>query len=328
MKKSLLLIMTLVLSITLAACGGTNTTNNGTNPGTNNTQGGTNNGGNTGANNTSEEEPAAELEGSILAVGSSAMAPLVEQASIKFMDMPEYSKVTVLVQAGGSGTGLTQVSEGQSDIGNSDIFAEEKFVDDEAPKAEELVDHQVAVVAMAAVVNPAVGVEDLTQAQLVQIFKGEVSNWSEVGGVDQEIVIVNRPSSSGTRKTFETYALGEASPDLPGQIQEESSGNVRKLVAETPGAIGYLALSYLDDSITALNYEGIEPNEENVTNGTYPIWAYQHMYTKGEPNEVVQAFLDFMLSDEVQTNDVVELGYIPASAMTIVRDVEGNVSQK
>ena len=324
MKKSLLLVMTLVLSITLAACGGNNTTNNGTNTGTpNNTQGGTNAGG----NNTPETEPpAAELEGQILAVGSSAMAPLVEEAANKFMD--ENGKVTVLVQAGGSGTGLTQVSEGQSDIGNSDIFAEEKFVDDEAPKAAELVDHQIAIVAMAAVVNPAVGVDNLTQAQLLQIFKGEVTNWSEVGGIDQEIVIVNRPSSSGTRKTFESYALGEASPDLPGQIQEESSGNVRKLIGETPGAIGYLALSYLDDSITALSYDGIEPTEENVTNGEYPIWAYQHMYTKGEPSEVVQAFLDFMLSDEVQTNDVVELGYIPASAMTIVRDVEGNVTQK
>ncbi|WP_020620614.1 phosphate ABC transporter substrate-binding protein [Paenibacillus daejeonensis] len=324
MKKSLLLVMTLVLSITLAACGGNNTTNNGTNNGTpNNSQGSTN----TGGNNTPETEPpAAELEGQILAVGSSAMAPLVEEAANKFMD--ENGKVTVLVQAGGSGTGLTQVSEGQSDIGNSDIFAEEKFVDDEAPKAAELVDHQIAVVAMAAVVNPEVGIDNLTQAQLLQIFKGEVTNWSEVGGIDQEIVIVNRPSSSGTRKTFESYALGEASPDLPGQIQEESSGNVRKLIGETPGAIGYLALSYLDDSITALSYDGIEPTEENVTNGEYPIWAYQHMYTKGEPSELVQAFLDFMLSDEVQTNDVVELGYIPASAMTIVRDVEGNVTQK
>ncbi|WP_128656100.1 phosphate ABC transporter substrate-binding protein [Paenibacillus sp. 598K] len=322
MKKSLLLMMTLVLSITLAACGGGNNAPANT---PNNTAG-TNGGTNSGTGNTPEETTDKELEGSILAVGSSAMAPLVEQAANKFMD--ENGKVTVLVQAGGSGTGLTQVSEGQSDIGNSDIFAQEKFKDDEAAKADELVDHQVAVVAMAAVVNPAVGVDNLTKDQLVKIFNGDVKNWSEVGGADQEIVIVNRPSSSGTRKTFESYALGAASPDLPGQIQEESSGNVKKLVSETPGAIGYLALSYLDDSVTALSYDGIEPSEDNVKSGIYPIWAYQHMYTKGEPNEVVQAFLDFMLSDEVQNNDVVELGYIPAAAMTITRDVDGNVSPK
>ncbi|RXZ81157.1 phosphate ABC transporter substrate-binding protein [Paenibacillaceae bacterium] len=327
MKKGMLLIMTIVLGLTLAACGAKNSTS-GTNDAT--TGAGTNT--NAATDNKPANEPPADntkaLEGSILAVGSSALQPLVEQASVKFMDLPEYSKITVLVQGGGSGTGLTQVAEGQSDIGNSDIFAQEKFKDDEASKAEDLVDHQVGVVAMAAVVNPAIGVEDLTKQQLVDIFTGKATNWSEFGGADQKITIINRPASSGTRKTFETYALSTSTEDLPGSIQEESSGTVRKLVAETPGAIGYLALSYLDDSIKVVKYEGVEANEENVVNGTYPIWAYQHMYTKGEPSEVVKAFLDFMLSDEVQNNDVVELGYIPASKMQITRDVNGQVTNK
>ncbi|GIO45045.1 phosphate ABC transporter substrate-binding protein [Paenibacillus apis] len=315
MKKSLMLVMTILLTVTLAACGqGSNNTASNT-PDTSSNTGST--------NNTANEAPeqTEELSGSILAVGSSALQPLVDEASKKFMDLNP--KVSIQVQGGGSGTGLTQVSGGQADIGNSDVFAEEKL---EAGPAAELVDHQVAVVAMAAVVNPAVGVDNLTKDQLVKIFSGEVKNWSEVGGSDQAIQIVNRPSSSGTRATFEKYALGTKTEDLEGSIQEDSSGTVKKLVAETPGAIGYLALSYLDDSVKTVKYEGVEANEENVTNGSYLVWAYEHMYTKGEPTGAVKAFLDFMVSEAVH-EDIVELGYIPISKMQVTRDVDGNITK-
>lgn len=268
---------------------------------------------------------ATQLSGSVLAVGSTALQPLVDQAAQDFMMIEGNENITVQVQGGGSGTGLTQVADKQADIGNSDVFAEEKL---EADQAEQLVDHQVAVVGMAAVVNKEVGVTDLTKQQLSDIFNGKVKNWSEVGGADQEIVIINRPASSGTRATFEKYALGGAAPDLEGSIQEESSGNVKKLVTETPGAIGYLALSYLDDTLTAVKYEGIEATVENIESGEYPVWAYQHMYTNGEPNEVTKAFLDYMVSDDIQNTYVVELGYIPVSGMQVERDVEGNITEK
>lgn len=317
-----MLIMAIVLTFTLAACG----QNNG---GTNNTS--------ASKNNTATEPPAAQnatptrapetpaLKGSILATGSSALQPLVDQASVAFMD--NNKDVSIQVQGGGSGTGLTQVSEGQADIGNSDVFAEEKL---DADKAAQLVDHQVAVVAMAAVVNPKISVDSLTKQQLVDIFTGKVTNWKELGGDDSKIVIINRPSSSGTRSTFEKYALGTKTEDLQGSIQEDSSGTVKKLVSETPGAIGYLALSYLDDSVKTLQYDGVVANEDNVANGTYPVWAYEHMYTKGEPNEVVKAFLEYMVSDEVQNEKgiVVELGYIPTSKMQITRDIDGNITKK
>ncbi|WP_080833742.1 phosphate ABC transporter substrate-binding protein [Cohnella massiliensis] len=326
MKKSMTLLMTVVLGLTLAACG----SNNGNNA--------------NGAASPSESasaspsasapasespSPSAEkLTGSILATGSSALQPLVEQVAQKFMAEEEYSGITVQVQGGGSGTGLTQVSDGQADIGNSDIFAEEKFKDADAPKAAELVDHQVAVVGMAAVAHPEVGVDNPTKQQLVDIFTGKITNWKDVGGADQEIVIINRPSSSGTRKTFETYALGTTTEDLPGSIQQDSSGTVHKLVAETPGAISYLALSYLDDKIQVLKYDGVEPTVENITTGKFPVWAYEHMYTKGEPNPVVKAFLDYMMSEEVQNTDVTELNFIPVTSMQIVRDIDGNITQK
>ncbi|XID95635.1 phosphate ABC transporter substrate-binding protein PstS family protein [Paenibacillaceae bacterium WGS1546] len=318
MKKTVMLLMAIALTFALAACGQSNSNGNAAGNENNNTSAPSS----TPTNSSTPSNEGTELSGSLLATGSSALLPLVEQASKKFM--AEHPGVSIQVQAGGSGTGLTQVSEGQSDIGNSDIYAEEKL---DADKAAELVDHQVAVVGMAAVVNPGVTVDDLTKQQLVDIFTGKVTNWSELGGEDQKIQIINRPASSGTRATFEKYALGQKSEDLPGSIQEDSSGTVRKLVGETPGAIGYLALSYLDDSVKAVKYEGVEATVDNVANGTFPIWAYQHMYTKGEPSPVAKAFLDFMLTDEVQNNDVVELGYIPASKMQVKRDVDGNITK-
>ncbi|GIO68824.1 phosphate-binding protein [Paenibacillus cookii] len=307
MKKSLLMLCTLALVVMLAACGSKNTEDTSSASGA----------------ATDDKSSATELSGSILAVGSTALQPLVEQAAQKFMAESQYSKIQVQVQGGGSGTGLTQVAGGQADIGNSDVFAEEKLKDE----AKDLVDHQVAVVAMAAVTNPDVGVDSLTKQQLVDIFTGKVTNWKEVGGKDEKIVIVNRPASSGTRKTFEKYALGTSTEDLKGSIQEESSGTVKKIVAESPGAIGYLALSYLDDKVKVLKYEGVEATVENVTSGKYPVWAYEHMYTKGEPKPEVKAFLDYIASDAVQNGDVVELGYIPVSKMEVKRDAEGNITK-
>lgn len=307
LKKSFLLTLTLAFAVSLAACGNKDNGNGSTNTNTDN------------AGNTSN----AALSGSILASGSTALQPLVEQVGKKFMN--KNTGVSVQVQGGGSGTGLTQVSGGQVQIGNSDVFASEKMKDEAAAK--ELVDHQVAVVAIAAVTNPDVGVASLTKQQLVDIFTGKITNWKDLQGKDQAIVIVNRPSSSGTRATFEKFALGTKTEDLKGSIQEDSSGTVKKIITETPGAIGYLALSYLDDKVKAVQYEGVDATVDNVMSGKYPVWAYEHMYTKGEPDATTKAFLDYFMTDEVQNGDVVELGYIPASKMQVKRDEAGNITK-
>lgn len=307
-RKLPILLFTLTMILVLAACGSnTGTTGSGSTTGT-----------------TGEASTGTELSGSVLAVGSTALQPLVDQVAQKFMADSKYANISVQVQGGGSGTGLTQVSEGQANIGNSDVFAEEKL---DADKAKELVDHQVAVVAIATVANEAAGVTNLTKQQLIDIFTGKVKNWKDVGGKDQAIVIVNRPSSSGTRATYEKFALGQKVEDLAGSIQEDSSGTVKKLVTETPGAIGYLALSYLDDSLKAIQYDGVDANVENVESGKYPVWAYEHMYTKGEPDAATKALLDYMLTDEVQNSDVKDLGYISISGMQVKRDVDGKVTK-
>ena len=271
------------------------------------------------------QQPASQqsesASGNITAVGSTALQPLVEQAATQYMS--KNSKVQIVVQGGGSGTGLTQVSSGAADIGNSDIFAEEK----KGIEASQLVDNKVCVVGMTNVVNPGVTIDNLTKQQLTDIFTGKATNWKELGGPDQKIVVIHRPKGSGTRATFEGFALGGVAGTAPG-MEQDSSGTVRKMVGETPGAISYLALSYVDKSIKAVKLDGVEPNEENITTGKYPVWAYEHMYTKGDSTGVKKAFLDYMVSDDVQGELVKKLGYIPITQMKVERDAKGNVTQK
>ncbi|MDY0404290.1 phosphate ABC transporter substrate-binding protein [Virgibacillus sp. 179-BFC.A HS] len=264
-----------------------------------------------------KNKDSASKGGNIVLSGSSALQPLAAAAAEEYMN--ENTDAQIQVQGGGSGTGLSQVAEGQVDIGNSDVFAEEK----EGIPAEELVDHKVAVVGMAPVVNPKVGIEDITKDDLVKVFTGEIKNWKDLGGADQKITLVNRPDSSGTRATFVKYALDGATPAEG--ITEDSSSRVLKLVNETPGAIGYLAFSYLDDTVTSLKLDGVEATDKNVQSGDYPIWAYEHMYTKGEPSGLAKEFLDYMVSDDVQKNLVPEQGYISATDMQVERDAEGNI---
>ncbi|MFS0558477.1 phosphate ABC transporter substrate-binding protein PstS family protein [Brevibacillus sp. 179-C9.3 HS] len=256
----------------------------------------------------------------VTAVGSTALQPLVEQAAKDFM--AKNAGAQIQVQGGGSGTGLSQVASGAATIGNSDIFAEEK----KGIPANELVDHKVAVVGMAAAVSPQVKVDNLTKQQLIDIFTGKITNWKEVGGDDMKITLVNRPKSSGTRATFSKFAL-DGQEEAEG-ITEDSSGTVRKIIAETPGAIGYLALSYFNDTVKPLKLDGVEANAENITSNKYPVWAYEHMYTKGEATGDAKAFLDFILTDEVQKKTVTDLGFLPITDMKVERDAEGKVTQK
>lgn len=270
-------------------------------------------------NNTEENE----ASGSILVSGSSAMEPLIAAASEEFMN--ENADASISVQAGGSGQGLSSVASGQVQIGNSDVFAEEK----EDIPAEELVDHRIAVVGMGPAAHPEVGVEDISTEDLIAVFTGEVNNWSELGGADQEIVIVNRPDSSGTRDTFVKYGL-EGNEPVPGDITEDSSNAVMQIISETPGAIGYLAFSYYDEqgSVLPLSVDGVEQADENVISGEYPIWAYMHSYTKGEPEGLTAQFIEYLQGDFVQGTLIPEMGYIPEADMQVERDAEGNDTPK
>lgn len=257
--------------------------------------------------------------GKVLAVGSTALQPLADQAGAQFQS--ENPKATVEVQGGGSGAGLSQVVAGSVQIGNSDIFAEQG----KGIKASDLVDHKVAVVGMAPVVNKDAKVTNISQKQLIDIFTGKITNWKEVGGANQKIILVNRAQGSGTRVTFEKFGLKGAKPKT--SQEQEANGTVQKIVASTPGAISYLAFSYLKGAnLQALAIDNVKPTEANVTTNAWKIWGYEHMYTKGQPTGVTKAYLKYMTSTAVQDNLVKKLGYLPISAMKVTRDASGQIT--
>lgn len=257
------------------------------------------------------------LSGSITGSGSSALLPLAKDAADKFKEL--HPEVSITLNGGGSGTGLKQVADGSVDIGNSDVAADTKL---DKAVADGLVDHKVCVVTMAPVVNKdiAATVKSLTKQQLTDIFTAKITNWKEVGGPDEEIVLITRPSTSGTRALFKEFALGGAEEASNKSLETDDSGTLLQSIKDNKGAIGYVALSYLvnNQDVATISVDGVAPTLENTYNGTYPVWGYEHMYTKGEPNATVKAYLDFIMSDEYGKSMEAQ-GYGVTSKMQVQR---------
>lgn len=315
MKKILTLVTVGAVAASMTACGGSATETTTAAAAADTKEAGSTAAGTT-ASESAEGEVNEDLTGMITAAGSSALKPLVDDAADMFAE--KYPNVAITIDAGGSGEGLKQVSEGTVNIGNSDVPAEDKL---DAEKAAELVDHQVCVVTMAPIVNNDVyeaGVTDLSRDELIGIFTGEIKNWNEVGGPDEDIVLVTRPTSSGTRATFQKYALDGNEEASNAAMETDDSGVLLQNVKDTQGAIGYVALSYLtgDAGVSTVAIDGVEPTLENTYSGDYPVWTYEHMYTKGEPDEVTKAFIDYIMSDEYG-EQMETLGYGVSSRMTV-----------
>ena len=281
-------------------------------------------GGSSAAAGSSASADSAAESGTITAVGSTALQPLVEAAAEQYAN--DHPGVQITVQGGGSGQGITQIAQGAVQIGNSDVFAEEKL--DDASAVSKLKDNKVAVVGMGPIVHSEVSVDDISLGDLKGIFTGTITNWSQVGGQDLAITVINRASGSGTRATFESAVLGDTKvPESFKPQEQDSSGTVAKMVAETPGSISYLAFSYFSDSFKPLSVGGVKPEEANVEDNSWTIWAYEHMYTAASPAAATQAFIDYMLSDDVQGSLVEQTGYIPVTGMKVSRDASGNVTK-
>ncbi len=258
------------------------------------------------------------LSGSITASGSTALQPLAAEAANSFQ--AKNPKTSVSVQPGGSGTGLKDVAAGNVQIGNSDVFAEEKLP---ADQAQTLVDHKVCVVGFAAVVNDKVTVTNLTKDQLVGIFTGKIKNWKEVGGSDLKIAVLNRPTSSGTRATFKKYALGGQEEAQGTALTEDTNGAVSKTLKTTEGSISYLASSFLNtpanlDGIKVLKFNDVEMTPANIESGKYDIWSYEHMYTKGAATDVTKGFIDYMTGTDFKAT-ITKMGYMPIADMKVNR---------
>jgi phosphate transport system substrate-binding protein len=248
-----------------------------------------------------------ELSGKITASGSSALLPLVKHAAAQFQE--KHKGVTIDVAAGGSGTGLKQVAEGAVDIGNSDVEAGDEYKD------KGLVDHQVAIAPFVLVTNKDVTVDNLATEQAAKILTGEITNWKEVGGKDQKITIIGRAESSGSRKFIKKALLPEGKDFAKDAVVQDSTGALKTAVEQTPGAIGYMDAPYADDKVKILKLDGVEYSPENIFAGKWKLYSIEHMYTKGEPNEVTKAFLDYIMSDEFQNKEVEALKFIPINKL-------------
>ena len=238
-------------------------------------------------------ETTTDLSGSISMVGSTSMEKLANALSEAFME--EYPDVTVTAEFVGSGAGIEAVTNGTADIGNSS-----RSLKDEE-KAAGVVENVVAIDGIAVCVDPANEVADLTKEQLTNIYNGTVTNWKEVGGADEPIIVIGREAGSGTRGAFEE--LVDLVDGCKYANELDSTGAVIAKVASTPGAIGYASLDALDASVKALSLEGVEATAENIKAGNYFLSRPFVMATKGEiseQNDLVQAWFDFVLGDEGQ----------------------------
>lgn len=238
-------------------------------------------------------EATADLSGSISMVGSTSMEKLANALSEAFME--EYPEVTVTAEFVGSGAGIEAVTNGTADIGNSS-----RSLKDEE-KAAGVVENVVAIDGIAVCVDSANEVADLTKEQLTNIYNGTVTNWKEVGGADEPIIVIGREAGSGTRGAFEELVDLKDACKYANEL--DSTGAVIAKVASTPGAIGYASLDALDDSVKALSLEGVEATAENIKAGNYFLSRPFVMATKGEiseQNDLVQAWFDFVLGDEGQ----------------------------
>lgn len=246
---------------------------------------------------------AALADTQITAVGSTALLPLVKQSATDYGS--SHGDVKISVSGGGSFVGIAQASSGAVDMGDSDVVA---------PGNSGLVDHKVAVVGFAIAANPSAGVSNLSSKQIRDVFAGRVTNWKDVGGKDQQIVVINRPRTSGTRAVFNATMMGTSKISESG-LTEDSSGAVTQMVATTPGAVTYVSLSYTKDKpVTVVKVNGVAPTADAIRSGKYPIWSYEHIFTKGKAKPEVESFINFIANNK----DVLEkLGYIQVSTMKV-----------
>ena len=236
----------------------------------------------------SSTESKTELSGSVATNGSTSMEEVIGALSEQFM--ADNSGVTVSYDPTGSGTGIEAAKNGTCDIGLSS-----RALKDEE-KEQGAVENIVALDGVAVVVNPANTVSDLTVEQIAQIFKGEVTNWSELGGSDGQIVPIGREAGSGTRDGFESITDTEDACKYQNELT--STGEVIANVASNPNAIGYASLSAVDDTVKAITVGGVEATEETVLDESYPIQRNFNFIISDskELSDVAQAFVDYATS--------------------------------
>jgi phosphate transport system substrate-binding protein len=233
----------------------------------------------------------------IVVAGSTTVLPISQKAAEVFMDKNPQADISV--RGGGSGVGMSCLIDGTCDIGQAsraikDLEIEKAVANGRTPKA-----YVIAMDGIAVVVHPSNNVTGLTKKQLKDIFTGKISNWSEVGGPYEKIVVISRDSSSGTFEAFGELALNKEKVRADALLQASNQA-VASTVGMTKGAIGYVGLGYITSSIKVVAVDGIEASQESVLSGKYPIGRPLFMYTNGAPKGLAKEFIDFILSSEGQ----------------------------
>lgn len=283
MRKMMAMLSAAVVAVGVMGCGGNAAT--GSNADANTTS--------RAADATTDTTASADLSGKITLAGSTSMEKLANAMAEAFME--KYPNVTVAPEFTGSGAGLESLAKGTVDIGD----ASRALSDDE--KAGGAVENIVAIDGIAVITDSENAVSDITSEQLAQIYTGEITKWSDLGGADEQIVVIGREAGSGTRDAFEE--LNDVKDACKYAQELDSTGAVLAKVAATPGAIGYVSLDVVDDTVKALQLNSVDATEDNILAGTYVLQRPFVMATMGEiseQNDLVKAFFDFIHSEEGQ----------------------------
>ena len=239
--------------------------------------------------------------------GSTTVLPIVQIAADEYMDM--YGDVNIVISGGGSSVGVKSAGEKTADIG----MASRDVKDSEKANYPALNSIVIAKDGIALIVHPSNSVNSLTVEEIKAIYKGKYTNWSELGGENMEIVVIGRDSASGTREFFFEHVMNRED-FVTTMLEKNSNGAIKQTVSQTPGAIGYVGLGYLDETVKVLPVKkgttAVEPTIANIQNGSYPIARSLYLLVNGEPEGLIKDFIDFILSPEGQ-EIVKEEGFVP-----------------
>jgi phosphate transport system substrate-binding protein len=246
--------------------------------------------------------------GNIVIKGSTTVLPIAQKVSEEYMKL--YPEVKISLSGGGSGNGMKAIIDGSTDIANSSRFIKDSEVKLALEKGRYPVPFAVAYDCIVPVVHPSNPVKDLTLSQLKAIYKGEVTNWSQVGGGDLKIVVISRDTSSGTYEVWEEKVMSKENV-YPGALLQASNGAVHQAVSKNKNAIGYIGLGYLDASVKALTVGNVQGTPESTLDGSFPISRPLYMFTEKWPAGDVANFLNFIIHPEKGQKMIKEIGFVP-----------------
>ncbi|TLU82460.1 MAG: PstS family phosphate ABC transporter substrate-binding protein [Chlorobium sp.] len=244
--------------------------------------------------------------GKIVIDGSTTVGPIAKAFATHFT---KSTGVQVTVSESGSGNGAKSLINKTCDIATMSRPMKDKELAAARSKGVNPVEHIVALDGLCIVVHPSNRINSLTKAQIRGIYMGKYTNWSEIGGPNSSIVVIQRESNSGTADSFKELVMGKENPITKRAETQSSNGAIKSRVASTPSAISYIGLGFVDPSVKAVLVDGIEADVKTVKNNTYPIHRPLFMYTNGQPTGAVKQFIDMPKTPEGK-NIISETGFV------------------